>query len=233
MPYKAWNAWFLSLIAYLGGWHKVEGDWVRPGSNELTRENIGYARLQASQYRAQYGRANPVLVEEVIRKASISKADRFVDIGSGIGHVVMQVACTVGCPSAGIEVVAGRHTAAIQLYEHFGLFLEKSGACSGDVELKLGDFIDPVNREFILKPDLNRTSVFFVNNAQGTFGSRCVESGSSTLDFYVASLAKLTKVGSRIVSFDPLLELTAREHKACFSKETIQVGTYDVVRNDY
>lgn len=202
----------------------MEGNWVRPGSNELTRENIGESQLQASQYRAQYGRANPNLVEEVIRKAGICKEDRFIDIGSGIGHVVMQVACTAGCPCAGIEVVTGRHAAAMQLYEHFALFLEKTGACSGDVDLRLGDFVDPANRNFILRPDRNRPTVFFVNNAQGTFGSRCVESGSNTLDFFVANLAKLTKVGSRIVSFDPLLELETREHKACFKKEMIKIG---------
>lgn len=105
-PFAVWNEWLECVIDALGGWNTVEGSWVRPGNNELTKRNIGGRKLKASQYRAQYGRANPILVETVINRARIGSHDKFIDIGSGIGHVAMQVACTVGCDAVGMLAVS-------------------------------------------------------------------------------------------------------------------------------
>jgi hypothetical protein len=42
-----------------------------------------------------YGEMHPVFVEDMIRNAKIKQSDIFVDIGSGIGNVVFQVAAQV------------------------------------------------------------------------------------------------------------------------------------------
>jgi len=160
----------------------------------------------STQFRAQYGRANSSLIQAVIAETEIKETDRFIDIGSGIGQVVMQIACTVGCPALGIEFVNGRHACAMQLQEYYLEFLSKAGALAGDCRLILGDFVDKRHRDSILQ-----STVVFVNNACGTFGSRCVESGNLTLDYHVASLVKQMKIGTRVVAFDRLLELERPE----------------------
>lgn len=45
----------------------------------------------------------------------ITADDRFLDIGAGLGKVVLHVAAEVGCASAGIEVVPLRAEAANDL----------------------------------------------------------------------------------------------------------------------
>ena len=49
-----------------------------------------------------YGAMNPLFIEEaVVQPSRIGRSSDFLDIGSGIGQVVIQVACTVGCISTG------------------------------------------------------------------------------------------------------------------------------------
>jgi hypothetical protein len=49
-----------------------------------------------------YGGMKELFIEEsVVQPSRLGKSSDFVDIGSGIGQVVIQVACTVGCRSIG------------------------------------------------------------------------------------------------------------------------------------
>ena len=50
-----------------------------------------------------YGGMKELFIEEcVVQPSRLGKSSDFLDIGSGIGQVVIQVACTVGCKSIGL-----------------------------------------------------------------------------------------------------------------------------------
>mmetsp|Transcript_2932 Transcript_2932/g.3966 ORF Transcript_2932/g.3966 Transcript_2932/m.3966 type:complete len:377 (+) Transcript_2932:459-1589(+) len=214
ITYPVWCKWLNSLVRKLGGWNVIEGNWVKPGNNDIrsaVNKTKTKAQLKPAQFRAQYGRANSNLVQRVIEQTRMKKEDKFIDIGSGIGIIAMQVACTVGCKSTGIEVVNGRHACALQLKEYYLELLTTSGALAGDCDLLLGDFVDMKFRDVLLT-----SSVVFVNNACGTFGPRCVESGKLSLDYYLASFIKQMRIGTQIVAFDRLLELERPELQDVF-----------------
>ena len=49
-----------------------------------------------------YGAMNPLFIEDcVVQPSRLGRSDDFLDIGSGIGQVVVQVAATVGCKAIG------------------------------------------------------------------------------------------------------------------------------------
>ena len=59
-------------------------------------------RSKPEKINAMYGAMNPLFIEEaVVQSSRIGCSSDFLDIGSGIGQVVIQVACTVGCVSTG------------------------------------------------------------------------------------------------------------------------------------
>jgi ubiquinone/menaquinone biosynthesis C-methylase UbiE len=59
-------------------------------------------RLKPEKINAMYGAMNPLFIEEaVVQSTRLGWSSDFLDIGSGIGQVVIQVACTVGCVSTG------------------------------------------------------------------------------------------------------------------------------------
>lgn len=51
-----------------------------------------------------YGEVNPILVKEFITKTRIHSRSVFMDLGCGIGNVVLQVAAQTGCEAYGIEI---------------------------------------------------------------------------------------------------------------------------------
>lgn len=52
-----------------------------------------------------YGEINASLVNEFISKTNITSESVFMDLGCGIGNVVLQVAAQTGCESYGIEIM--------------------------------------------------------------------------------------------------------------------------------
>lgn len=72
-----------------------------------------------------YGELNPNFIEDIIRNAEISPRDVFLDIGSGIGNVAIQVATQVGCTSIGVEIRKDLHEIAIKMLEQAKKTLSK------------------------------------------------------------------------------------------------------------
>ncbi|CAB4439670.1 unnamed protein product [Rhizophagus irregularis] len=61
---------------------------------------------------ATYGELRFALVEEMIQEAGINGNSIFVDLGCGIGNVVIHVNARVGCDSYGVESNEARHEIA-------------------------------------------------------------------------------------------------------------------------
>eukprot|EP01050_Picozoa_sp_SAG11_P031301 SAG11_NODE_9668_length_890_cov_11.345133_2_plen_98_part_00 len=52
------------------------------------------------------GETNFGLVAAIIDSERIAETDRFFDLGSGVGQVVLQVAAAAGCAATGVELMA-------------------------------------------------------------------------------------------------------------------------------
>ncbi|KAJ3011964.1 Nucleosomal histone H3-Lys79 methylase [Thoreauomyces humboldtii] len=106
-----------------------------------------------------YGEVRPSFVNTLIQEAGIKPHHIFVDMGSGIGNVVLQVAAQVLCYSYGIEVMdipAG--LAAKQKDEFISRMRYYSKPC-GRIKLKHGDFLEDASMHEVIKS----ADVIFVN----------------------------------------------------------------------
>lgn len=52
-----------------------------------------------------YGEINSILIKEFIEKTNITSKSVFIDMGCGIGNVVLQVAAQTACEAHGIEIM--------------------------------------------------------------------------------------------------------------------------------
>ncbi|KAI0989522.1 hypothetical protein GJ496_002538 [Pomphorhynchus laevis] len=91
---------------------------------------------------------------------NLSNNDIFLDLGSGIGNVVLQAALTFHCrKSYGIELSAYRANCAREMLNHFQVVMKWLGRKHGDIELIEGNFLDPKYTEII-----QSSNRIFINN---------------------------------------------------------------------
>jgi len=204
------------------GWNGLErSKKVTDGNKKLEAKHVssqaGSKMALKTMTKAQYGRAKYTFVQQaVVTAAKLQSHEKFADIGSGIGTVVLQVAATIGCVSSiGVELCAGRHEIAMQLKESFNQWVvaKDRGELADRVEFFSGDF-----REHAIFSKCRDADVLFVNNAESIFGMRSVAEGSYTLDWHVARLACGMRVGSRVVTFEALTDLEHPHFAPCFER---------------
>lgn len=222
MSIPEFEAWLEEVIdTKFGGWNVLErSKQVTDGNTRLQAKDAGTSYKMAAKtlVKAQYGRARIPLVTQALQAVHIQPTDSFVDLGSGIGTVVLQVAATVGCVSSiGIELCVGRHELAVQLQDQFDQEMTRMerGDVSDTVLFSQGDFRQPVNFAHCRNAD-----VLFVNNAESIFAMRSAKEGSYTLDWHVARLVCGMRVGSRVICFEALTDLETVHFKGCFTRTT-------------
>ncbi|KAF2820830.1 S-adenosyl-L-methionine-dependent methyltransferase [Ophiobolus disseminans] len=90
-----------------------------------------------------YGELNFSFVSRLLTEFSISRASTVVDLGSGVGNVVLQAVLETGCHALGCEVVKDRHTVAEsfsqQGIEWASTFSGEFGDLQGRIELRHAD----------------------------------------------------------------------------------------------
>eukprot|EP00588_Corethron_pennatum_P000542 CAMPEP_0194293152 /NCGR_PEP_ID=MMETSP0169-20130528/47278_1 /TAXON_ID=218684 /ORGANISM="Corethron pennatum, Strain L29A3" /LENGTH=532 /DNA_ID=CAMNT_0039041567 /DNA_START=155 /DNA_END=1753 /DNA_ORIENTATION=+ len=182
----------------------------------------GNGRVAAKfQSRAQYGRFLPQATEEIFNLVGLKKGDTFLDIGSGIGLVVLQAAATRGCKSRGLELMKGRMEMANKLHKGLNSSIHKvdpsvdAEKIQDLIDLRRGDLTDPANLEFLTSVD-----VVFVNNYECIFSAR---SGGGTkkasLDDHIAALFTKMPVGCQCVTLEPLYVLGKSRSEANTSRK--------------
>jgi hypothetical protein len=129
-----------------------------------------YARTVApysellNQYRGfsnnVYGEVRPNLVQEFIRNAKISRGSVFLDMGSGIGSVVLQVAAQCLADSTGVEIMEIPAKLGRKYQHEFMSRLHYYGLPCGKLRLVHSDFLNCKELDDILP----RCDVVFVNN---------------------------------------------------------------------
>jgi hypothetical protein len=143
-----------------------------PGSPDLISHILeqSYARTVAPEAEALnnykgfsnnvYGEIRHSLVDEFIQNARIKPHHVFLDMGSGIGNVVLQMAGQVLCESHGVEIM---ETPARLAKAQTGEFLSRmryyAKPC-GRIRLRHGDFLEDPETISVI----GRADVIFVNN---------------------------------------------------------------------
>jgi H3 lysine-79-specific histone-lysine N-methyltransferase len=72
--------------------------WCNSVSSPLTLPSIAFSNHV-------YGEINSILIKEFIERTKISSKSVFIDMGCGIGNVVLQVAAQTACEAHGIEIM--------------------------------------------------------------------------------------------------------------------------------
>lgn len=107
-----------------------------------------------------YGETSYDLVCQMIDQIEITPDDVFIDLGSGVGQVVLQMAATMPLKSClGIERADMPSKYAVDMDTHFRAWMKWFGKKFGDYQLIKGDFLVDEHREKI-----NTATIIFVNN---------------------------------------------------------------------
>lgn len=107
-----------------------------------------------------YGETSYELVCQMIDQIEITPDDIFIDLGSGVGQVVLQVAAATPCKIClGIEKAEVPSRYAESMNKNFRSWMQWYGKKFGDYKLIKGDFLNEEHREKI-----NSASIVFVNN---------------------------------------------------------------------
>lgn len=88
-----------------------------------------------------YGELMPSLIADIIRVSGLRKDSLFLDMGSGVGNVVLQASLQTGCKSFGIEIMPAPAKIARSQLEQLKIRCRMWGVSMGDVELEEGDML--------------------------------------------------------------------------------------------
>lgn len=107
-----------------------------------------------------YGELKHGFIFEILTETKLTSDQVFVDLGSGVGNVVLQSALQIGCESWGCEILPDPCDLAEAQQIEFNARCRLWGLAPGPVKLERGDFMKNDN---ILKA-LKRADVVLVNN---------------------------------------------------------------------
>ncbi|KAH7984896.1 hypothetical protein HPB51_026899 [Rhipicephalus microplus] len=143
-----------------------------------------------------YGETSFEFVAQMINELEFTPDDVFIDLGSGVGQVVLQVASSTPCKMCiGIEKAEVPSRYAQSMDALFQFWMRWYGKTHGDYRLIKGDFLHDSHRDMVLN-----ASIVFVNNF--AFGP--------TVDHMLKERFAELKDGSRIVSSKAFCPLNFR-----------------------
>ena len=88
-----------------------------------------------------YGELMPSLVADIIRYTGLREDSLFLDLGCGVGNVVLQASLQTGCRSFGIEIMSTPAGMARDQLEQLKIRARMWGVNMGEVELEEGDML--------------------------------------------------------------------------------------------
>uniref|UniRef100_A0A1B6E1Y7 Histone-lysine N-methyltransferase, H3 lysine-79 specific n=1 Tax=Clastoptera arizonana TaxID=38151 RepID=A0A1B6E1Y7_9HEMI len=143
-----------------------------------------------------YGETSFELVCQMIDQIKITRDDVFIDLGSGVGQVVLQMTAATPCKICyGVEKADTPSKYAENMDHHFRKWMGWYGKHYGEYKLIKGDFLNELHREKIVG-----ATIVFVNNF--AFGP--------TVDHMLKERFADLKDGARIVSSKSFCPLNFR-----------------------
>jgi H3 lysine-79-specific histone-lysine N-methyltransferase len=140
-----------------------------------------------------YGELLPDFVSEILQRTRLNHEQVFVDLGSGVGNVVLQAALEIGAESWGIEMMDNPCDLAELQAKEFPARAKLWGLNVGKVHLLRGDFTANTRIGEVLK----KADVVLVNNQAFTAG----------LNETLLSMFLDLKEGCQVVSLKPFVPI--------------------------
>ncbi|KAK4632015.1 Histone-lysine N-methyltransferase, H3 lysine-79 specific [Fulvia fulva] len=138
-----------------------------------------------------YGELLPRFCSEIFRRTKLNHEHVFIDLGSGVGNVVLQAALEVGCDSWGVEMMKNPCDLADLQAKEFPARTGLWGLSAGSVNLIRGDFTDNPRIGEVLQ----RADIILVNNQAFT----------PQLNDALINMFLDLKEGAQIVSLKPFV----------------------------
>lgn len=107
-----------------------------------------------------YGELLPRFTQQIFKDVNLTSDQVFLDLGSGVGNVVLQAALQIGCESWGVERMPNPAKLADQQKVEFVPRCKNWGIKPGSVNLVTGDFLATPKIDSVLR----RADVILVNN---------------------------------------------------------------------
>ncbi|KAJ6617774.1 histone methylation protein DOT1-domain-containing protein [Mycena sp. CBHHK59/15] len=161
-------------------YHEAYDRVIVPGLNDLQRCTAFSAQV--------YGEICPPLVYQICGSARLTKESLVVDLGSGVGNVVVMASLMSGCFAFGVELEYPRHQLAQRLIQTARARCKMWGVDVGPMEIEYNDMLESAR----VKELLPRADLVFVNN-------KLFESLNSQLLPHFLGL----KEGARVISTVP------------------------------
>ena len=150
--------------------------------SEMCIRDSSYASFSDSVY----GEILPPFASQIFAATGLTHTSVFLDLGSGVGNVVLQAALETGCAAHGIEFEANPATLAAAQAEEFRARTARYGIKPGPVNIMQGDFLEDAR----LRSLIPIADVILTNNY----------AFSSATNDRLRGLMLDTKEGARIVS---------------------------------
>jgi hypothetical protein len=100
-----------------------------------------YSNISLARNRAHtFGSMSTTFTRRLCRMLRIEKSSTFLDIGSGVANVVLQISLDTGCKAIGLEVVEDRVKWGVNLEQAVALHSIPWQLSLGDVSFKAADF---------------------------------------------------------------------------------------------
>ncbi|KAI0962913.1 hypothetical protein AcW1_000145 [Taiwanofungus camphoratus] len=107
-----------------------------------------------------YGELMPSFVSQIIQATGLNADSLLVDLGSGVGNVVLQASLQTGCKSFGVEIMPAPAKIARSQLEQFRMRCRMWGVTMGEVELEEGDMLKSRRVDELV----SKADVVLVNN---------------------------------------------------------------------
>lgn len=131
---------------------------------ETYQRTVGPRTHELSHYRAfsdsVYGELMPSLVSRLLSLSRAQPGTLLLDLGSGVGNVVLQAALQSGCSAFGVEVMERPAGMACEQREQIMMRAQMWGVRMGDVELEHANMLESERLNSLMA----RADVVLVNN---------------------------------------------------------------------
>jgi H3 lysine-79-specific histone-lysine N-methyltransferase len=107
-----------------------------------------------------YGELMPAFISDIIKETGLNEKSLFLDLGSGVGNVVLQASLQTGCRSFGVEKNPKPALLATKQLEQLKLRCRMWGVAMGEVELAEADMTKCSRMDELMK----EADVVLVNN---------------------------------------------------------------------
>ncbi|KAI0770956.1 S-adenosyl-L-methionine-dependent methyltransferase [Trametes elegans] len=152
------------LCAAVKSWTQMPSEVVQRVIDETYQRAVGPHVHKLTRYEAfsseVYGELMPPFVSDIVRATRLREGMLFLDLGAGVGNVVLQAALETGCRAYGIEIKEEPARIGQSQLAQFRTRCRMWGLRMGEAELERGDMLKSEKVDRLVR----EADVVLVNN---------------------------------------------------------------------